>query len=74
MRPGMVAANQHKFQTDLIAGLRDLEPLKGWMRMRVAFGHAEVGFETPFINGQYSYEQFVEMVTAPRQNGSFEKK
>ncbi|PVH83109.1 hypothetical protein DL98DRAFT_617514 [Cadophora sp. DSE1049] len=74
-RPGMVAENQREFQTILIAGLKGLEPLKGWMRMRVTFGHVAIrNFRTPFIEGKYSFVQFVEMVKNPRQVGSFEKK
>ncbi|KAH7323734.1 hypothetical protein BKA65DRAFT_481536 [Rhexocercosporidium sp. MPI-PUGE-AT-0058] len=74
-RPGMVAKNQQLLQTTLIAGLKNLEPLKGWMRMRVTFGHVEVKkFQTPFADGQYSFEQFVKMVDHPRQDSVFEKK
>lgn len=74
-RPGMVAKNQEEFQTTLVAGLKRLEPLKGWMRMRVTFGHVAIrNFRTPFIEGKYSFAQFVEMVKNPRQLGSFEKK
>ncbi|KAL5315570.1 hypothetical protein ACEPPN_016438 [Leptodophora sp. 'Broadleaf-Isolate-01'] len=74
-RPGMVAKNQQLFQTTLMAGLKDLEPLKGWMRMRVTFGHVEMrNFQTPFADGQYSFEKFAAMLRSPRQDSVFEKK
>ncbi|KAK0122771.1 hypothetical protein ONS96_009806 [Cadophora gregata f. sp. sojae] len=74
-RPGMVTQNQREFQAALMAGLKCLEPLKGWMRMRVTFGHVAIrNFRKPFIENEYSFEEFVEMVKNPRQVGSFEKK
>ncbi|KAG4433903.1 hypothetical protein IFR05_010600 [Cadophora sp. M221] len=74
-RPRMVAANQKLFQTTLITGLRKLEPLKGWMRMRVTFGHVEVrNFQMPFVDGKYSFKNFATMVRSPRQDSVFEKK
>ncbi|KAL2062999.1 hypothetical protein VTL71DRAFT_6071 [Oculimacula yallundae] len=74
-RPGMVARTQQLFHTKLITGLTALEAVKGWMRMRVIFGHVVFKmFTTPFAEGKYSYEDFVAMVSHPRQNGYLNKK
>ncbi|CZS89849.1 uncharacterized protein RCO7_02411 [Rhynchosporium graminicola] len=74
-RPAMVARNQQLFKNKLITGLKALEPLKVWMRMRVTFGHVVVKvFRTPFIDGEYSYQDFIDMVSHARQDGYLEKK
>ncbi|KAI9051232.1 hypothetical protein LZ554_005333 [Drepanopeziza brunnea f. sp. 'monogermtubi'] len=63
------------FQDHLLQNLKLIEPLKGWMRMRIMFGHVELtAYYKGFAASAVSYEKFLKMVGEPRQTGTFDKK
>lgn len=74
-RPAMVQQNRVRFRDTLVKKLVELEPLKGWMRMRVFFGYVELSaYRRGFAASEVTFETFADMVQNPRQTGSFDKK
>lgn len=74
-RSAMVKKNRAHFRDTLVEKLRRLEPMKGLMRMRVAFGYVELrAYRKGFGAGQMPYKKFVEMMQNSRQNCTFDTK
>lgn len=73
-RPDMVTNNRELFESTLIKGLTSLEPMKGWMRMRVYFGHIFLTkFQPSLGQSTMSFEKFNLMMNNSRQEGGFNK-
>lgn len=74
-RPARLETNYVKFQERLRGGLMPLEPLKGWMRMRVHYGHVILGqWMKAFAEGRQSFDDFCLMMSKPRITGNFDRK
>ncbi|OWP03839.1 hypothetical protein B2J93_2684 [Marssonina coronariae] len=74
-RAEMVADGRARFEKILVGNMMKIEPLKGWMRMRVYLGFVELtAYFKGFAASKVSFDKFVEMVTNPRQTGGFDKK
>ncbi|PBP20676.1 hypothetical protein BUE80_DR008580 [Diplocarpon rosae] len=74
-RAEMVADGRARFEQILVGNMMKIEPLKGWMRMRVHLGTVVLtAYFKGFAASKVSFEKFVEMVTHPRQTGGFDKR
>ena len=73
-RHELVKASKAKFEDQLRKGLLALAPYKGWMRLRVHFGHVEFSLVHKNLKkGEYSFKDFKNMLKNPRTAGRFER-
>jgi hypothetical protein len=78
-RPSRVTANLIKFEKHILESMRPLKRLRGWMRMRVHFGHVVLTqFPKSFGESGQPFETFIssKMMAHPRTVGGskFNKK
>lgn len=66
--------NMAHLEANLIEKITAQSPYKGWMRMRINFGHVKITqYEKGFIDGNYSLERFENMIKQPRFTAEFDK-
>jgi hypothetical protein len=74
-RVTMIQSNYDTFREALVKNITCLTPLKGWMRMRLHFGHLTLSsYKDDFATSKFSLEKFVEMMGNPRIIGQFDRK
>ena len=69
--------NVKKFRDPLVKHIALLAPLRGWMRMRVHFGHVKYAkVHSSFLNmeSEYSFRDFAEMVEESGSRITFDRK
>lgn len=69
--------NYKTFREHLINRTLPLGDLRGWMRMRVHFGHVNLSqYQEAFANGKYTFELFADMMKKARvaAGGTFDRK
>ncbi|RDW72020.1 hypothetical protein BP5796_08054 [Coleophoma crateriformis] len=66
--------NMARFEANLIEKIMAQSPYKGWMRLRVNFGHIKITqYEKGFTGGNYSLDRFENMIKQPRFTAEFDK-
>ena len=71
----MNQSNQDTLREALVKSMACLAPLKGWMRMRVHFGHLTLSsYKDDFAASKFGLEKFAEMMSNPRIIGQFDRK
>lgn len=74
-RPWILRNNHQRIQDQLIKTALDLSVYRGWMRMRVHFGHLHLKqYRKDFAKSGYSFKDFAKMMKEPRITGTFERK
>ncbi|RFU35360.1 hypothetical protein B7463_g1011, partial [Scytalidium lignicola] len=75
VRPGILRANRQRVQQHLIKTALGLSVYRGWMRMRVHFGHLNLKqYRKDFTESTYSFKDFAKMMKEPRTTGTFERR
>ncbi|CZR61112.1 uncharacterized protein PAC_11008 [Phialocephala subalpina] len=71
-RPECVLACRKKFEEALVEGLRALAPYRGWMQMRLRFGHAVLyNPKNKFRKGNSDWKDFFNMVNSKQMRSRF---
>ncbi|RDW66187.1 hypothetical protein BP6252_09822 [Coleophoma cylindrospora] len=66
--------NMARFEANLIEKIMAQSPYKGWMRLRVNFGHVKITqYEKGFAGGNYSLDKFENMIKQPRFTAEFDR-
>lgn len=66
-RASMIKDGQNEIKAHLLKNLRALAPMKGWMRMRVNFGHLNIShYPKAFGQGKCDFKGFLEVLKHPR--------
>ena len=74
-RLAVVLSNEKKFKEHLLKSLSDLAQFKGWMRMRVHYGHVVFSqFRQDFADGKFTFEKFVHMMGLSRTTANLDRK
>ncbi|KAH8808406.1 hypothetical protein F5884DRAFT_857939 [Xylogone sp. PMI_703] len=74
-RPALLRINRQRIQEQLIKTALGLSVYRGWMRMRVHFGHLHLKqYRKDFTQSTYSFKDFVKMMKEPRTTGTFERR
>lgn len=76
-RRQMNEENSKAFRNHLVKRILKLANLRGWMRMRVQFGHINLSqYQNNFKLAKYSFDMFAEMMKKSRvaTGGSFDRK
>lgn len=71
-RDKILRDGHNEIKAHLLKNLRALAPVKGWMRMRVNFGHLNItNYPPEFSQGKYDFKGFLEKVLKhPRAQAS----
>jgi len=74
-RNNILQSNIGIFREHLIKSLLDLSPFRGWMRMRLHFGHLALKqYRKELLDPNFSFAQYSQMMKSPRTRGQFNRK
>ncbi|TAQ89442.1 hypothetical protein B7494_g2207 [Chlorociboria aeruginascens] len=74
-RPALIKSNLKRMEDHLRKNLANLQNIRGWMRMRVHFGHLNlIEYMTSFGQMESSFDSFHDMMNRTRTRGQFDKR